>query len=56
LVTNWSLKLATIVLATKENWSLKISYIGFGYQNDLVSKLVYVTSRPNIIGLNNKIK
>jgi len=29
-----------MVLATKGNWSLKISYLGFGYQNELVSKLV----------------
>jgi len=27
-------------LATKENWSLKISYLGFSYQNELVSKLI----------------
>jgi len=26
-------------LAIKENWSLKISYLGFDYQNELVSKL-----------------
>jgi len=37
---NWFLKLATIVLATKENWSLKISYLSFGYQNNLVTKLL----------------
>jgi len=29
-----------MVLTTKGNLSLKISYLGFGYQNDLVSKLV----------------
>jgi len=29
-----------MVFAIKENWSLKISYLGFDYQNDLVSKLV----------------
>jgi len=28
-----------MVLATKENWSLKIKYLGFGYQNDLITKL-----------------
>jgi len=29
-----------MVLATKGYWSLKISYLDFGYQNDLVSKLI----------------
>jgi len=29
-----------LTLVTKGNWSLKISYLGFGYQNELVSKLV----------------
>jgi len=29
-----------MVLATKVNWSLKISYLDFGYQNELVSKFV----------------
>jgi len=29
-----------MILTTKENWSLKISYLDFGYQNDLVTKLV----------------
>ena len=28
-------------LATKINWSQKINYLDFGYQNDLVSKLVF---------------
>jgi len=30
-----------MVLTTKGNWSLKINYLGFGYQNKLVSKLVF---------------
>jgi len=30
-----------MVLAIKENLSLKISYLGFSYQNDLVTKLVF---------------
>jgi len=30
-----------MVLTMKKNLSLKISYLGFGYQNDLVSILVY---------------
>jgi len=29
-----------MVLGTKKNWLLKISYLDFGYQNDLVTKLV----------------
>jgi len=29
-----------MVVTIKGNWSLKISYLGFGYQNELVSKLV----------------
>jgi len=29
-----------MVLTIKGNWSLKISYLGFNYQSDLVSKLV----------------
>jgi len=28
-----------MILAIKENQSLKINYLGFAYQNDLVSKL-----------------
>jgi len=41
-----------VILTTKENWSLEISYVGFSYQNDLVSKLVSVPSvrlEPNLI-------
>jgi len=26
-----------MILTMKENWLLKISYLGFSYQNDLVS-------------------
>jgi len=38
---SWSLKLVIMILVTKENWSLKIKYkLGFGYQNELVYKLV----------------
>jgi len=29
-----------MILTIKEKWSLKISYLGFGYQNDLVSKVI----------------
>jgi len=29
-----------MVLPTKENWSLKINYLDFGYQSELVYKLV----------------
>jgi len=43
-IYNWSLnlflKLTTMVFASKWNWLLKISYLDFGYQNDLVTKLI----------------
>jgi len=29
-----------LVLSTKENWSLKINNLDFGYQDELVSKLI----------------
>jgi len=40
LVTKLVFKISYHGLATKGNWLLKISYLGFSYQNDLVSKLV----------------
>jgi len=41
---NWSLKLATMFLVTKENWSLKISYHGFGYQlRNWSLKIIYLS-------------
>jgi len=40
LVTKLAFKITSMVLATEGNWSLKINFLSFGYQNELVSKLV----------------
>jgi len=34
-------KLVIMVLFTKGNWLLKISYLGIGYQSELIFKLVF---------------